>query len=74
MFTPAAEAVGGLFSSLPQSGSSQGSSAARASNLRQKKSDPALTVAMPGAEPVWVACLPACMATPQTHSPKEIHF
>lgn len=46
MFTPAAEAVGGLFSSLPQSGSSQGSSAARASNLRQKKSDPALTVAM----------------------------
>lgn len=46
VFMPAAEAVGGLFSSLPQSGSSQGSSAARASNLRQKKSDPALTVAM----------------------------
>lgn len=44
MFTPAAEAVGGLFSSLPRSGSFQGSSAARTSNLRQGKSDPALTV------------------------------
>lgn len=46
MFTPAAEAVGGLFSSLPWSGSSQGSSTARTSNLRQGKSDPALTVSL----------------------------
>lgn len=46
MFTPAVEAVGGLFSSLPWSGSSQGSSTARTSNLRQGKSDPALTVSL----------------------------
>lgn len=45
-FTPAVEAVGGLFSSLPQSGCSWGGSAASTSNLRQGKSDPALTVAV----------------------------
>lgn len=60
VFTPAVEAVGGLFSSLPQSGRSRGGSAASTSNLRQGKSDPALTVAvLPWGRASAGACLPA---------------
>lgn len=70
MFTSAAEAVGELFSSPPKTCCFQGSSTASTSNLRQGKSDPVLTVAVPSK----CADLHACKAALQRHGPRETCF